>query len=108
MDSEQPLTSPRTADNPIDRAFAAFHIPNYPWLFANVMSSSGARWLEVLAQGWLILELADSPFWVGASAGIRGITGIFLPFQPEQHWAGLIGVYSIGKISFYTVFTPNP
>ena len=76
MDSEQPLQSPRTANNPIGRAFAAFRIPNYPWLFANVMSSSGARWLEALAQGWLILELTDSPFWVGVSAGLRGIAGI--------------------------------
>jgi MFS family permease len=30
--------------------------------------------LVSLTQGWLILQLTDSPFWVGLSAGIRGLS----------------------------------
>lgn len=29
---------------------------------------------EAIATGWLVLQLTDSPFWLGAVAGIRGLT----------------------------------
>lgn len=35
---------------------------------------SGAFTLEMLAQGWLVLQLTNSPFWVGLAAGLRGAT----------------------------------
>jgi MFS family permease len=28
--------------------------------------------VEILGQGWLVLQMTDSPFWVGVAAGIRG------------------------------------
>ena len=28
--------------------------------------------VRMLAQGWLILDLTGSPFWVGAAAGVGG------------------------------------
>ena len=40
------------------------------------MAGSGARWLEALAQGWLILELTDSPLWIGVAAGLRGVGAV--------------------------------
>jgi MFS family permease len=35
---------------------------------------SGAFTLELLTQGWLVLQLTNSPFWVGLAAGVRGGT----------------------------------
>jgi MFS family permease len=29
--------------------------------------------VRMLAQGWLVLEITDSPFWVGAVAGLQGL-----------------------------------
>jgi MFS family permease len=50
----------------------AFGVPAFSWLWVsstlgamNLMSSS-------LTVGWLVLELTDSPFWVGAAAAARG------------------------------------
>ena len=29
--------------------------------------------IRMLSQGWLVLELTDSPFWVGLVAGVQGV-----------------------------------
>src|SRR4051794_7136848 len=44
------------------------------WLFhfLNFLSFS----VEILAIGWLVLEMTDSAFWIGAVAGIRGASQI--------------------------------
>jgi MFS family permease len=56
-----------------NRLFLSLHEPAFRWLWAssffgflNIMSSG-------LTIGWLVLELSNSPFWVGAAAGIMGL-----------------------------------
>lgn len=44
------------------------------WLFH--VSNFLAIVVEMLSTGWLVLELTDSPFWLGAVAGIRGVSQI--------------------------------
>lgn len=43
----------------------------------NVLASGGMS-MEMLAQGWLVLMITDSPFWVGAVSGLRGIGQLLL------------------------------
>src|SRR6185503_3174903 len=54
------------------RIFAAFEAPGYRYIAASTFMF-GASWtMDAIVQGWVVLQLTDSPFWVGAAAGIRG------------------------------------
>ncbi|MGQ0568507.1 MAG: MFS transporter [Armatimonadota bacterium] len=53
---------------------SAFEAPGYRWLWLNSLFGSVALTVETLSHGWLVLQLTDSPFWVGVVAGARGIT----------------------------------
>jgi len=50
----------------------AFEAPGYRWLWLNALCTAMTTTLELLSQGWLILSLTNSPFWVGLGAGVRG------------------------------------
>jgi MFS family permease len=50
----------------------AFGIPGYPRYFTAMMLSRSAYMLVSLSQGWLILQLTNSPFWVGLGVGLLG------------------------------------
>ena len=56
------------------RFFLAFEAAGYPFVAASGLAFSAGWTFEVLTQGWLVLQLTDSPFWVGAAAGIRGLS----------------------------------
>jgi MFS family permease len=57
---------------PLRRIFAAFEAPGYRYIAASSFLFGAAWIMEAIVQGWVVLELTDSPFWVGAAAGIRG------------------------------------
>ncbi len=54
-------------------SLTSFDIPAFRWLVLSNYALWGAWTVETLTQGWLVLELTDSPFWVGAAVGVRGI-----------------------------------
>ncbi len=59
---------------PEPRRFSvAFEAPGFTWLWLSSLFSSIAWTIETLSQGWLVLELTNSPFWVGVVAASRGI-----------------------------------
>ena len=37
-----------------------------------------SRVVYIMAEGWLVLVITDSPFWVGAMSGVRGATVILM------------------------------
>ncbi len=45
-------------------------------MWTSTTFSAMARIVDMMAQGWLVLTLTDSPFWVGAAAGVRGVATI--------------------------------
>ena len=59
------------------RSRLAFDAPGFSWLWLQSLFSSITWTLEILTNGWLVLQLTDSPFWVGAVAATRGI-GLFV------------------------------
>lgn len=57
----------------LNRIFDSFQVTAFRWLWANATVQSLGQNMEMLAQGWLVLEITGSPFWVGAVAGARGV-----------------------------------
>jgi MFS family permease len=55
------------------RLVIAFEVVQFRWLWLSILFSSMSMGVGMLAQGWLVLEITDSPFWVGAVAGIQGL-----------------------------------
>ena len=51
----------------------SFLTPDLWCLFAHQLLDSGAMLPRVIATGWLVLEVTDAPFWVGAVFGIEGL-----------------------------------
>jgi MFS family permease len=58
------------------RIFAAFEAPGYRHIAASTFLFTGSWTMESIVQGWVVLQLTDSPFWVGAAAGIRGMSSL--------------------------------
>ncbi|MBI4312139.1 MAG: MFS transporter [Chloroflexi bacterium] len=58
------------------RLFLAFESISYRWLWGSLFFSSMAMGVRMLAQGWLVLELTNSPFWVGVVSGVQGLATV--------------------------------
>ena len=54
----------------IKSAFPAFRDRNFRLYFYGQLISMIGTWLQNVAQGWLVLELTHSAFWVGATAAV--------------------------------------
>jgi MFS family permease len=62
-----------TIGRPADRRqTSAFDVTGYRWIWLNTLFTAATFTIETLAQGWLVLLLTNSPFWVGLVAGLRG------------------------------------
>ena len=57
----------------LQRLLIAFEVVQFRWLWASILFSSMSMGVRMLAQGWLVLEITDSPFWVGVVAGLQGL-----------------------------------
>ncbi|MGQ0549789.1 MAG: MFS transporter [Armatimonadota bacterium] len=64
----------------------AFNAPGFTWLWLTSLFNAVAWTVQALSHGWLVLELTNSPMWVGIVAASRGI-GMFAFSIP----AGAIG-----------------
>jgi MFS family permease len=63
------------------QVFRSLRHRNYRLLLVNQLAALSGYWILVMAQGWLVLQLTDSAFWVGMIAFIVGIPSLFLcPF----------------------------
>src|SRR5512140_1933808 len=45
--------------------FAALQNPNFRLLWAGLIVSNTGTWIQNVAQGWLVLQLTNSPLWLG-------------------------------------------
>lgn len=52
------------------KAFPAFRHRNYTLYFSGQLVSMSGTWLQVVAQGWLVLQLTHSALWVGIISAI--------------------------------------
>ena len=70
--------SPQTVSRSgfLGRVVGSFASRDFRWLWAgNAVNAMGIS-MGMITLGWLVLTMTDSPFWVGAVAGVRGIGAV--------------------------------
>lgn len=68
---------PSGIDAPVGR-FAALDIPAFRNYFIATVVSNIGSWMQIVAQGWLVLSLTDSPFYLGLVGLVRAVPTITL------------------------------
>ncbi|MBI2759883.1 MAG: MFS transporter [Chloroflexi bacterium] len=61
------------------RRFSALRNRNFALLWAGLLISNSGSWMQIVAQGWLVYTLTDSPFYLGLVGFSRAIPMIALP-----------------------------
>lgn len=59
------------------RAFPAFTHKNYRIWVAGQFTSLIGTWMQMVAQGWLVLDLTNSALWVGIIAALNALPVLF-------------------------------
>ncbi len=60
----------------LPRLLVAFESPAYRRLWVALFFYAMAMGMRMLSQGWLVLDLTDSPFWVGLVTGVEGVATV--------------------------------
>ena len=60
------------------RMFRALSHSNYRRFWISAFISNVGTWMQAVAQGWLVLLLTNSPFWLGLDAFMATVPGFFL------------------------------
>ncbi len=68
----QPPPKRRTA------MFRALSHANYRKFWIGAFLSNTGTWMQAVAQGWLVLQLTDSAFWLGFDGFMATVPGFFL------------------------------
>jgi len=65
----------------LNRLLLGFRVPGYRWLWINSFTGAAGFSPYHMGEGWLILELTDSPLMVGLAPAIgAGVNMVFSPF----------------------------
>lgn len=81
--------------------FPALSYRNYQLYFGGQLISFTGNWLQIVAQGWLVLQLTTSPFLIGLVAALST-----LPFLAFSLFGGVIvDRFPKQKILFFTQLT---
>jgi len=54
-----------TRDRSIGEMFRALRHRNFRLFWSGAFLSNSGTWMQAVAQGWLVLEKSNSPFWLG-------------------------------------------
>lgn len=58
--------------------FRALSHRNFRLFWAGALLSNVGTWMQAVAQGWLVLQLTDSPFWLGVDGFVATVPGLGL------------------------------
>ncbi len=65
--------------------FRSLRYRDFRFFWTGILAIGAGQWMEQIVIGWQVLELTDSPFWVAAVNGVRGV-----PFLLGAPVAGLL------------------
>lgn len=64
---------------PSSRRFSALRNRNFALLWFGLIVSNSGSWMQIVAQGWLVYDLWQSPFYLGLVSFSRAVSMIVLP-----------------------------
>ena len=76
LQAEIEIVSPPV--RPRSGMFRALSHRNYRRFWVGAFLSNVGTWMQAVAQGWLVLQLTDSAFWLGLDAFMATVPGFFL------------------------------
>src|SRR6185369_1867858 len=62
----------------LSEMFRALRHRNFRLFWAGAFLSNIGTWMQAVAQGWLVLQLSDSPFWLGVDGFMATAPGLVL------------------------------
>jgi MFS family permease len=62
----------------LDGMFRALQHRNFRLFWAGAFLSNTGTWMQAVAQGWLVLQLSNSPFWLGVDGFMATAPGLVL------------------------------
>src|SRR5919199_1880637 len=73
-----PVVSPNRSTSRRSGMFRALSHRNFRIFWIGAFLSNVGTWMQAVAQGWLVLQLTNSPFWLGLDAFMATSPGFFL------------------------------
>src|SRR5258706_2963897 len=58
--------------------FRALRHRNFLLFWSGAFLSNTGTWMQAVAQGWLVLQLTNSPFWLGFDGFMATVPGLLL------------------------------
>src|ERR1041385_5475155 len=65
-------------DRGLSETFRALRHRNFRLFWSGAFLSNTGTWMQAVAQGWLVLQLSNSPFWLGVDGFMATAPGMFL------------------------------
>src|SRR5437660_6936267 len=62
----------------VSEMFRALRHRNFLLFWSGAFLSNTGTWMQAVAQGWLVLQLSNSPFWLGVDGFMATAPGLFL------------------------------
>ncbi|HZI46154.1 MAG TPA: MFS transporter, partial [Pyrinomonadaceae bacterium] len=60
----------------LSEMFRALRYRNFLLFWSGAFLSNTGTWMQAVAQGWLVLTLSNSPFWLGVDAFMATAPGL--------------------------------
>jgi MFS family permease len=76
MSARQPLELKR--ERGVSEMFRALRHRNFRLFWSGAFLSNTGTWMQAVAQGWLVLQLSNSPFWLGVDGFMATAPGLVL------------------------------
>src|ERR1700746_261307 len=65
-------------DRGVSEMFRALRHRNFLLFWSGAFLSNTGTWMQAVAQGWLVFELSNSPFWLGVDGFMSTAPGLVL------------------------------
>src|SRR6267143_2620674 len=65
-------------DRGVSEMFRALRHRNFLLFWSGAFLSNTGTWMQAVAQGWLVLQLSNSPFWLGVDGFMATAPGLVL------------------------------
>ena len=88
----------------VGEMFRALRHRNFLLFWSGAFLSNTGTWMQAVAQGWLVLQLTNSPFWLGFDGFMSTAPGLLLTLAGgESETCGGGGVFVMSAVASVAV-----